>query len=311
MKIDVLAIDQQNDFHDIPDDVAQAMGITPALPVPGSWEDSKRFAGFIKKAGHLFNSVTMTMDTHQQYDVGHSLFWKDKNGNSPLPLFLTKDNADKGVVAPILAQDIKNGTWVPRDTSRKSEMIAYAEALESEGKYAIIVWPDHCLVGTPGYDVVQPVREALLEWERKFISRVNFVTKGHNPFTEHYGGFQAEVPINNDPSTQLNVPLIQRFQDSDMVLLTGQALSHCVASTVRQLADNFGDENIKKLVLLVDTCSAVPGFEKNADDFVSEMMARGMQVAKTTDIGVGRDELRIGEAVKKSIRNINQNRPQV
>jgi len=282
MKIELLAIDQQNDFHDIPDEVAKDMGFSPALPVTGAWEDAKRVADFIKRCGSEINGITMTMDTHQQYDIGHALFWKDSNGNSPAPY------------TAISADDIRNKVWSPRDTRISSEVLKYAETIESNNQYQVFIWPDHCIVGTTGYSVVKPVMDELLEWERKYIGRVNFVTKGHNPFTEHYGGFKAEVPLPNDPTTQLNIPLIKKFQDSDLVILTGQALSHCVATTVTQLADNFGDENIKKLVLMRDTTSSVTGFEQNGEDFVNQMTARGMRVVNSTDIVVTRDGLKIG-----------------
>ncbi len=133
--------------------------------------------------------------------------------------------------------------------------------------------------------------DALTEWETKYIGRVDYVTKGHNPFTEHYGGVEAEVPLDNDPTTQLNTRLVQKFDGADLILLTGQALSHCVASTVRQLVGNFGDDQIQKTVLLIDTCSPVTGFEHQADDFVEEMRNKGMIIAKTTDLKITRDSI--------------------
>lgn len=170
-------------------------------------------------------------------------------------------------------------------------VLEYTKALEDGGLYQLFIWPAHCIVGTVGHNVIYPIMKELLEWENKYISRVNYLTKGHNPYTEHYGGFQAEYPLPNDNTTQLNSKLIEKFQKADLILLTGQALSHCVASTVRQLANNFGEDNIKKLALLVDTTSPVPGFEKQGQDFISEMSARGMKVVKTTDIKITKNDL--------------------
>ena len=62
------------------------------------------------------------------------------------------------------------------------------------------------------------------------------------------------------------------------------ALSHCVANTVRDIANEFGDDSyVKKLVLLTDASSSVTGFESMGDDFVREMVARGMQTSTTVD----------------------------
>jgi hypothetical protein len=60
-------------------------------------------------------------------------------------------------------------------------------------------------------------------------------------------------------------------------------LSHCVANTIRDIADNFGEENIKKFVLLEDTCSNVTGFENFGTDFIRDMTARGMQRSKSDE----------------------------
>lgn len=286
--IELLGIDTQYDFCDVPDqfkarnvdfETGKEVLINPALPVTGAWEDSIRLAQFIKKAGHLINRITITLDTHQQYDIAHPLFWKDPTGAHPNPFTL------------ITSQEIKDGVWIPMDKNMKDYAIEYTEALEKGGFYQLFIWPPHCLVGTVGHNVISPIMEQLKEWENKYISRVNYVTKGHNPYTEHYGGFQAEYPLHNDPTTQMNTKLIERFEKADIILLTGQALSHCVASTVRQLANNFGEQNIHKLVLLVDTTSSVTGFEKNGTDFIAEMNARGMKVMKTTDIQVTKKEM--------------------
>jgi nicotinamidase-related amidase len=121
-----------------------------------------------------------------------------------------------------------------------------------------------------------------MEWERRYRF-VNYVTKGSNYKTEHYSAVQAEVPDPTDPSTHINTPFIETLEEADIIVVSGQALSHCVANTVRDIADNFGDENIQKLVLLEDTTSPVPGFEQLGIDFLKDMKARGMQVAKSTD----------------------------
>jgi len=98
------------------------------------------------------------------------------------------------------------------------------------------------------------------------------------------------VPDPSDPSTQINAPLIRTLEQADVILLAGEALSHCVANTVRDIAKNFGDPRyVKKMVLLTDASSPVgdpPGttmFTDFANDFVRDMKALGMQTATTTD----------------------------
>jgi len=129
----------------------------------------------------------------------------------------------------------------------------------------------------------------MLKWEEKNFANVDFVTKGSNPFTEHYSGVQADVPDPNDPSTQLNTQLINTIQEADIIILSGEARGFCLANTVRDIAAKFdADGNgdyIKKMVLLTDATSDVgdlPGstmFKDMGESFVSEMVGKGMQLS--------------------------------
>ena len=70
---------------------------------------------------------------------------------------------------------------------------------------------------------------------------------------------------------------------ADRVLVAGEARSHCVANTVRDLCDAAGDPTLPgRLVLLVDATSDVPGFAEYGETFVRELTARGMRSAVTT-----------------------------
>lgn len=280
-KIEMLIIDPQYDFIDVPEKFKsttinavtnQVEKVEPALPVTGAWDDSLRLAKFIDRFGSHINQIRVTLDTHQQYDIAHPLFWVNRENKHPDPF------------TPISCQEIRDGIWKPVDDSKMDYVLKYTETLENEGLYSLFIWPPHCLVGTDGYKVIQPIMNELMNWEKRYIGRVSYVSKGHNPFTEHYGGFKAEVPMDNDPTTQLNLKLIQVIEESEYVFLSGQALSHCVASTVRQLVANFGSDNVGKLVLLVDTSSSVTGFEAEGEAFVEEMRAKGMIIAKSTDV---------------------------
>jgi len=258
-KVDLLIIDPQNDFCD-------ARG---SLFVKGADQDSIRLANMIKRLGSKLNDIHVTMDSHHVLDVAHPLMWLNEKNEHPSPFtVITKDSVEKGMWRPV------NPAWSNR-------MLEYVRSLEANGRYALVVWPEHCIIGSWGHNIVAPVYEALMDWERSNVAMVDLVTKGSNFWTEHYSAVMADVPDPADPSTQLNTRLIQTLQNVDLVAITGQALSHCVANTVRDIANNFGEENIKKLVLIEDTSSNVEGFESLGRDFVSEMVSRGMQIAKS------------------------------
>ncbi len=284
--VQLLLIDPQNDFMDIPSDVCEIMGnatykpdgsytvepFKPSLPVTGAWSDSIRLANFINRSEKMIKSISVTLDTHQQYDVAHPMFWINDQGQHPTPFTIISSN------------DVLQGNWKPFDTKIITRMVDYVQSLEKQGLFPLCIWPAHCLVGTTGNAIAQPIMNSLMAWENRLITRFAPVTKGHNPYTEHYGAFFAEVVDPKDPTTSLNTYLVEKLQKADLVFISGQALSHCVNRTVTQLADNFGEDNIKKLVLLIDTCSPVTGFEAAAQDFINRLTARGMRCVKTTDI---------------------------
>jgi nicotinamidase-related amidase len=86
-----------------------------------------------------------------------------------------------------------------------------------------------------------------------------------------------------DSGTMLNTDLIKTLQTADIIAISGEALSHCVANTIQDIANNFGEDNIKKFVLLEDCSSNVTGFDFLGNDFVKAMTARGMQISNSVD----------------------------
>jgi nicotinamidase-related amidase len=78
--------------------------------------------------------------------------------------------------------------------------IEYTKRLEEKGRFQLCIWPEHCLIGTPGHNVVKIVRDAIDEWSHKTGRSVEFVEKGQNLLTEMYSALCAEVPVNNKTS---------------------------------------------------------------------------------------------------------------
>lgn len=261
MNVHLLTIDPQNDFCDP----------TGALFVPGADEDMKRLAEMVRRVGNKLNDIHVTLDSHRTVDVAHPVFWKDSSGKHPDPFTI------------ITAQDVESGIWQATNPGFASKALDYVKQLETNARYPLCIWPEHCIIGSKGHAIYPELSEALIDWERKRFAIVDYVTKGSNVFTEHYSAVQADVPDPADPSTMLNTRLIDILQSADIVAITGEALSHCVKFSTEDIANTFGDENIKKLVLLEDTTSSVPGFEKQGTDFVNDMKNRGIQTSLSTD----------------------------
>jgi nicotinamidase-related amidase len=121
--------------------------------------------------------------------------------------------------------------------------------------------------------------KALSDWETGSLRTVEYVLKGMNPWTEHFSAIRAEVPDPGDPATQLNRGLIEAVEKADFTAIGGEALSHCVASTCRDIVANLSDPRaIERIYLLPDTTSSVAGFEELGTGFLREMGARGMKM---------------------------------
>ncbi|MDG4596096.1 MAG: isochorismatase family protein [Candidatus Contendobacter sp.] len=262
MRLEFLIIDPQNDFSDAPG---------AALPVPGAGADAERLADLLDRLGDRIAAIHVTLDTHQLVDISHPIFWRDERGQPPPPF------------TQIAVADVEQGVWRPFKLEHRSRALAYVRALRDNGRYTLTLWPPHCLIGSWGHGVMPAVAEALRRWEETRFARVDYVTKGHNPWTEHYSAVRADVPDPADPSTQLNTRLIQTLENADQVALSGQALSHCVANTVRDIADCLGQESVRKLVLIEDTSSPVPGFEGLAERFLADLCQLGMRTAKAAE----------------------------
>ena len=260
-QIHLLAIDPQNDFCDPQNG---------ALYVQGAENDMNRLAEMIKRISPKLDDIHVTLDSHHLVHIANPVFWVGTDGKPPNPFTL------------ISASDVKAGVWSTKVPSFTKKAIDYLEKLEATGKYVHCIWNPHCLIGSWGHAVFPALFEALSDWEKEFAI-VDYVTKGSNVWTEHFSAVQAEVPMPDDPTTQVNTRLIDVLESADLILVAGEASSHCLKFTVEDIGNAFTDSSyIQKLVLLEDCTSPVTGFEKQQDDFINEMTKRGMQLEKST-----------------------------
>ncbi|MBI4068160.1 hypothetical protein HY413_01990 [Candidatus Kaiserbacteria bacterium] len=266
LNIQLVVIDPQNDFMNIPG---------AALPVPGANEDMKRVAKIVERCGRKFSDIHVTLDSHRLVDIAHPVWWVDGRGKNPAPFTL------------ITASDIEKGIWTTRNPAFRKRSLEYTKKLEATGKYTLCIWPVHCLIGTWGHNVQSDLNGALQAWSEKEFAMVDYVTKGSNPWTEHYGALQAEVPDPTDPGTALNTEVLSMLKPADVIALSGEALSHCAMATINQIADNIGDEHIKKFHILTDCSSPVihpaVDFPAISAKWLKAMEKRGMHLTTSRD----------------------------
>lgn len=280
----LLIIDPQNDFCDLPDAYCPALPIAttttttvarlrPALPVPGAHTDMQRLAALIERTGDAINEVTLTLDSHQHIDIAHPTFWQQGAGTPVAPFTM------------VTADDVRAGRIVPRGAANQTRVLAYLDALEAAGRYTHMVWPVHCEIGTWGHNVHHDLRRAYNGWEERTSLTVQKITKGENPWTEHYSAIMAEVPDLADNATQCNQRLIDQLQQADRIYIAGEAGSHCVKATTEHIVQGMGGD-AQKLTLIADCISPVAGFESQYQAFLDAMRGCGARLATAQAVAI-------------------------
>jgi nicotinamidase/pyrazinamidase len=266
----LLVIDPQNDFCDLPPEMLPP-GNKPALPVSGAHHDMLRLSTFIRNAGpaRINHGITVTLDSHAAVAIERTTFW------------ITRDGRNVDPYTEITVSMVRAGQYEPRVKRLTDKVISVLTRLESRRK-TLRVWPVHCVTGTWGHNIHPAVESALADYEAQVYasptaafhapellarSPVHKALKGTYQFSEHYGVFEAEVPDHAHPETQFNYPLARRVSEGvDLLIVAGEASSHCVAASVLQLLSVLdGMEHRPRILLLRDCMSPVPGFESDQD----------------------------------------------
>jgi len=265
-KIAVILVDCQHDFVDP----------TGTLYVPGAQEDMGRFLSWFYANAARITTIYASLDTHLPFQIFYSSWWKDpQTGAHPEPFTV------------ITADDITNEKWVPIFEADWS--VHYVQQLQQQAKKELMIWPYHTMEGTLGHMLVAPISEAIAWHSAARNTQPIYLEKGRTTRTEFYGIFGAEIPDPANTQSQLNVPLLNTIMGHDKVYIAGEAKSHCVLETERQLVNHVSDqpELLKKLYFLKDCTSSVQhpviDFDELAEAELAEMARRGAHVVLSSE----------------------------
>lgn len=278
--ITVVGIDWQKDFMDIQN---------AALPVNGATNDARRFKNWALLNLDKITQWSFTQDSHHILDISHPLWWNMAkpipNADSNAPLNERFDFGTRVPVPPFtpIPYDLYQAdVFRPNVRIRKTK--EYMDAAYKNKEFMHFVWPEHCIIGTWGHTFHEDILDIIYAVEARG-QWVEFITKGSNPYTEHFGAFRANVEQSDDPSTQFNQPMFQKLQKSDEICLTGQAKSHCVLNTLKQMLEFDNGSLANKIVVLEDCTSNVPGLPQSfydyVDTFYADAKAKGVRFETT------------------------------
>lgn len=255
-----------------------------SLFVPGAVEDTRRVVTWIYRNLDKLTGLHFSMDTHRVFQIFHPAWWVDAAGEHPAPL------------TPITSDDVRAGRWTP--IAHPRECLEYCRKLEAAGKYTLTIWPFHTLLGGVSHALVPALMEASIFHAVARFRQTGFETKGTHAMTENYSVLSPEVTeLAGQPVGSFNAAFFKLLMDYDRIYVFGQAKSHCVMSTLKDIQAHIQATDprlAEKIWILDDAMSPVPAppldplppgldFPRIADEAVESFRASGMRVVKTTD----------------------------
>jgi nicotinamidase-related amidase len=259
----------------------------------GAVEDNLRLCEFIYRNLGVITQIAPTMDTHTAMQIFHPVFWVNEKGEHPAggATIIGPEDVERGIwqVNPAVAAAAAEGDY----EYLQRHALNYAHTLTEGGKYPLLVWPYHAMLGGIGHALVSAVEEALFFHGIARLSQPRFEVKGGNPLTEHYSVLHPEVMVGPDGETiaEKNAPFIRTLLEVDAVVIAGQAKSHCVAWTVHDLLAEVRAEDpalVEKVYLLEDCTSpvvipSVVDFSEQADEAFRQFAEAGMHVVRSSE----------------------------
>jgi nicotinamidase-related amidase len=285
-RICLMAIDVQNTFC-IPEFELFVGGRSGQ----GAVKDNVRLCEFIYRNLGTITAIAPTMDTHTAAQIFHPAFWVNGAGEHPPAMTM------------IEPADVEQGKWrvnpqISASIGYDADMLQayalhYVRQLSQDSKYPLTIWPFHSMLGGIGHALVSAVEEACFFHNLARQSQTRFELKGSNPLTENYSVLRPEVLIDQDSQAiaQKNTSFLQKLLEFDILIIAGQAKSHCVAWTIDDLLSEIQtvDPALAQKVYLLEDCTSpvvvpdVVDFTDAGDAAFDRFAAAGMHLVKSTE----------------------------
>lgn len=278
-KIGLLCIDEQVTF-------CHPQG---ELAVGGAVEDAQRLIEFVYREMGLISAINCTLDTHRAYAVFHPSFLVDQNGRNPDPFTMVSN------------QEILDGDWAASPfmasalgvnlMAANRQLLDYTQKLEASGRYKLMIWPYHAMLGGKGHNLVSGLEEACFFHAIARGAQTHYEVKGTNVWTENYSVLGPEVTqLSDGKGVPRNAAFVRQLLDYDYLIIAGQAKSHCVAWTIEDLLSEIvgQDRSLAEKVYLLEDCTSpviTPAMDFTAEGDVAfqRFADAGMHLVVSTD----------------------------
>jgi nicotinamidase-related amidase len=203
------------------------------------------------------------------------LWWIDETGNHPEPFtIITQDDLTAGIWRPLVAPN-----W----------SASYVKMLNEMAKKELVIWPYHVPIGGIG-NALDPTLWSAVFWHSiARQSQPTWLIKGSLPRTEHYSIIKPEIPILDQPGGSKSRAILDVIARGDVLILAGEAKSHCVLETIADLVTEYADrpEFLRQIFVLEDCMSSIPHpearFHEIATKQFAKFTAQGVNIINSTD----------------------------
>jgi nicotinamidase-related amidase len=226
----LIGIDVQQDFME-----------NGALGVPNSHKDVENLSKFIYNNIDKISQITISIDTHNPFQIFHPCWWIDENGDNPPPL------------TAITLADLDSGKW--RAVINPIASREYVENLEKQSKKVLVIWTYHCLQGTSGCALENQFANMVYFHSVAKKSMTLRLVKGQDPLSEMYGIIKPEY----DTKNYINIDFLNKIESFNKIIIAGEAKDFCVYESIKQILEYYQNkpEVTKKIFILEDCCSSV------------------------------------------------------
>lgn len=199
----LIIVDPQNDFIE-----------GGSLAVEGARKAMNNLTKHLQARGDEYDHIYVSLDTHNPTSLAFKMNWLGPG----------LDNVITGSRFPV--DDIKSGRIYPRFKYTRDQDVA---AVLKQPNF--VVWPPHCIKGTPGHNIYEPLETELI----KLKDKVTFLTKGNEDAWHNYSVFS----YGDHRLTQYgeNFDLWDKRYDNPDIYIAGLALDYCVFETVKDLQE--------------------------------------------------------------------------